>query len=468
VVTQVVNQVFLSHKTICDTQAKALARALDEAAPGAGIFRSEDIDKGQNWRDEIHRQLANAKCFILLYTNPELDWSWCFYEAGGFINKGRKPRPVYCVHPETVEPPSPLANLQTIRAKCSDIEKWLKDDLCPLLECRRKHPEHKRATTVRDIERLVNAAGPLKETILKPYIWIEPKWSGDWTAAANIPDNIFADAAVSIDPISSRQLGFADPPKLTLLPFLHQIACEASEGKTEFWIKKFFESLQNATREHLNFQELAYFRHENGKIYRPLVESYAKDASGTKYRLRVIFAEAFVSPLTDSPGLVQLLSNGARLAVRTQLEVLDRYLGHTSEIYREKVTSTRPEDEVARNNPVGRRVVETLDAILREAISHGTSPSEDAPLLFEGEAQSTYENIRTREIQVLNELKRVAEQEDESGKGEYPETERLLANLKTVNEDYLAIVLPRIEELLVPEDKRRKETIPQLQKCDQQ
>jgi hypothetical protein len=217
--------------------------------------------------------------------------------------------------------------------------------------------------------------------------------------------------------------------------------------------------LQSATREHLNFQELAYFRHENGKIYRPLVESYAKDASGTKYRLRVIFAEAFVSPLTDSPGLVQLLSNGARLAVRTQLEVLDRYLGHTSEIYREKVTSTRPEDEVARNNPVGRRVVETLDAILREAVSHGTRPSEDAPLLFEGEAQNTYENIRTREIQVLNELKRVAEQEDESGKGEYPETERLLADLKTVNEDYLAIVLPRIEELLVPEEKRRTETI---------
>jgi hypothetical protein len=37
-VNQVVNQVFLSHKTICNTQAKALACALDEAAPGAGIF----------------------------------------------------------------------------------------------------------------------------------------------------------------------------------------------------------------------------------------------------------------------------------------------------------------------------------------------------------------------------------------------------------------------------------------------
>jgi hypothetical protein len=463
-VNQVVNQVFLSHKTVCSTQAEALARALNEATPGAGVFRSEDIDKGQNWRDEIHRQLANAKCFILLYTNPELDWSWCFYEAGGFINKGRKPRPVYCMHPEIVEPPSPLANLQTIPAKCSDIEKWLKDDLCPLLECRRKQPEHKRAATVRDIERLVNAAGPPKETILKPYIWIEPKWSGDWTATANLPENVFADANVRIDPISSSQLGFADPPKLALLPFLRRIACETSEGQVEFWITQFFESLQSAARGHLNFKEVAYFRHENAKIYRPLVESYAKDASGTKCRFRVIFAEASVSPPTDSPGQVQLLSNGARLAVRTQLEVLDRYLGHTSEIYLEKVTSTRPEDEVARNSPVGSRVVKTLDAILCEAVSHGTRPNEHAPLLFEGERQSTYENIRTREIQVLNELKRVAEQEDERGTGEYPETERLLADLKTVNEDYLALVLPRIKELLVPEEKRRTETITSFSK----
>jgi hypothetical protein len=75
-----------------------------------------------------------------------------------------------------------------------------------------------------------------------------------------------------------------------------------------------------------------------------------------------------------------------------------------------------------------------------------------------------YENIRTRVIQGLNELKRVAEQEDERGTGEYPETERLLADLKTINEDYLALVLPRIEELLVPEEKRRTETITSFSK----
>jgi hypothetical protein len=40
--------------------------------------------------------------------------------------------------------------------------------------------------------------------------------------------------------------------------------------------------------------------------------------------------------------------------------------------------------------------------------------------------------------------------------GDYSETERLLAELKQINEDYLALALPRIEDLLVPAEKRRR------------
>ena len=457
---EAVNKVFLSHKTAFVAEAEALDRLLGEAAPGAGVFRSEDIYKGEDWRDEIHRQLEKAECFILLYTNPELDWSWCFYEAGAFMSKGRKPRPVFCLHPKTVEPPSPLANLQTIRAERLDIERWLENNFCPLLNCRPKLTEDKRRAIAEEIEKIVNATDPIKETILKPYILIDPKWSGDWTAIGSIPEIDFSDTSVSVDPQSARELGFAGQPNLALLPFLRWISSEGSQtGKVEFWIKKFFESLQSAVRESLHFQEAAYFRHENGKIYRPVVVSYAKNGSGTKCRLRVLFAEAFVSPLTDSPRLVQLLSNGARLAVRTRLEVLDPFLGHTSQIYREKILSNRPEDEVARKSPVGGRLLEALDAIWREALSHGTRPDEPAPPLFEGAAQFSYENIRNRGLQIWEELKHAAQQEDEMGKGDYTQTERLLAELKEVNEDYLALVLPRIQELLVPADKRPTNTI---------
>lgn len=453
--------VFLSHKKDFAAQAQMLAAALSKITPGVAIFRSEDIEKGSDWRDAVNRALGEAKCFILLYTDPMLDWSWCFYEAGAFVSNGRRPRRVFCLHPKTVDPPSPLANLQAIQAEHADVEKWIRNDLCDVLNCRPKLPEDKLKATVKEIVRLVNATAPLQEAILKPYIWIEPKWSGDRTATDEIPEIDFASASVLIDMNSALELGFAGPPNLTLLPFLRRIACDSSEqpGEVEFWTKKFFESLQKAAEGSLNFQDAAYFRHENGKIYRPVVVSYAKNPDGTRYRLRVVFTTAFGAPLTDSQELTQRLSVRARLAVRTRLEVLDPFLGHTSQIYRDKVLSTSPENEVSRKNPVGGRLVEALDAIWQEALSHGMKPDEPAPKLFEGPTQQIYEDLRKRGVLVLNEIEQIAPQEDQKATGDYPETERLLGELNQINEDYLAIVLPRIEELLVPMERRCGKTI---------
>jgi hypothetical protein len=173
----------------------------------------------------------------------------------------------------------------------------------------------------------------------------------------------------------------------------------------------------------------------------------------------VVFATAFGAPLTDSQELTQRLSVCAHLAVRTRLEVLDPFLGHTSQIYRDKVLSTRPENEVSRKNPVGSRLVEALDAIWQEALSHGMKLDEPAPKLFEEPTQQIYEDLRKRGILVLNEIEQIAPQEDQKATGDYPETERLLEQLNQINEDYLAIVLPRIEELLVPMERRCGKTI---------
>ncbi|MDW3543866.1 hypothetical protein NQ420_27735, partial [Escherichia coli] len=81
-----------------------------------------------------------------------------------------------------------------------------------------------------------------------------------------------------IDEISAKGLNFNHPPNLELLPFLRRIACDTTEqpDKIEFWITKFFESLQSAVDGKANFQEEAYFRHENGKTLRPVVVSFTR------------------------------------------------------------------------------------------------------------------------------------------------------------------------------------------------
>ena len=444
--------VFLSHKSQHASAAEALRDALSIVFGRDEIFLAEEIEKGDDWREAIDKALDEAKCFLLLYTDPRLDWSWCFYEAGAFAKMGGKPeRPVFCLHPTDVAPPSPLSNLQTIPATAKQLEKWIRDDLCKIKGCRQPS-DHEISPRIKKIEKLIEYAGPIQEKTLKPFIWIDPPGGEqNWEDESSL-SQYFSRATVSIDADSATQLGYANPPKgKQLLPFLRELASDAewSDDRVEFWIAKFFESLHDAANERLLFQEAAYFRHESGRILRPVVVSYAKNSSGTKRRLRVIFASELGSPLTDKPSPTQRLSVGIRLAVRTRLEVLDPFLGRMSQVHRDKVLSKRQRDAIARRNPVGGRVTEVLDAILQEALAHGMRPQDSPPILFEKPAQQQkYEEIRNHAQALWDGLKKKALEEDKKGTGDYPESERLLAELDKHNQAYLDLCLPRLRELL--------------------
>jgi len=86
-----VSKAFLSHNKDFAVKAEARGAALHHVAPGATIFRAEDIETGDDWRKLIDWEPGDAKCFIPLYTDPALDWSRCFYEAGAFVNNGAPP-----------------------------------------------------------------------------------------------------------------------------------------------------------------------------------------------------------------------------------------------------------------------------------------------------------------------------------------------------------------------------------------
>ncbi len=275
------SKIFLSYKQQFVTQANALHDALKIGVPGATVFQMADIDRGVKWREAVDDALDDAKCFVLLYASPEQDWSWCFYEAGRFSRKGRTPRPVACLHPRIVGLPSPLADLQSMNETPDDIRKWLNGSFFRGVRTR-KPTKGELDESVEAIERLVSGtlAG---EHSLKPYIWIAPNQDDDWSELGGEHDIDFSNAHVEIDPTSARSLGFGHPPTLRLLPFLREISCDTSEetNKVEFWITKFFESLHSAVHSKTNFQEEAYFRHESGKILRPVVVGYARSAKGT-------------------------------------------------------------------------------------------------------------------------------------------------------------------------------------------
>jgi TIR domain len=449
---------FLSHKSKDSAEAEALAQALSVVLANDEIFRYEEIDKSDDYHDSISQALGQAKCFILLYTDPALDWSWCFYEAGRFAgSETALKRRIFCLHPMNVQPPGPIANLQTIPARPRDIEAWIRNDLCSLFE-RRQPSGEDLDPKITKIEKIVNSKSPVQERNLKPYIWVSPIWpvgrSPEWNAE-DLPEISFSAASISVDKDSAIQLGFGNPPNsLELLQFLRRLdsGSDSYSGWNARWIEKFYDSLREAIRENLLFQEAAFFRHESGRVLRPIVVSVAKNSIGTICRLRVMFTSAFGPPLTDDPSAVQRLADGIRLAVRTRLEVVDPYLGQMSRIHHQKVLSERPEDALAKQNPVGGRLIAALDAIWQEAVSHGVKPTGPAPRLFGESDQRDFEELRSRALSVVSELKFAAEKEDKNGAGEYAESERLLGELDKINRRYLRVALPRLEELLAPAD----------------
>jgi hypothetical protein len=77
-------------------------------------------------------------------------------------------------------------------------------------------------------------------------------------------------------------------------------------------------------------------------------------------------------------------------------------------------------------------------------------PNDDPPRLFDDQAQQDkYEEIRKCALNSWYDLKEKALEEDKKKTGEYPESERLLAELYKYNQAYLDLSLPRLQELLM-------------------
>lgn len=447
---------FLSHKAKDAALAKKVGEALSSVFPDLEIFLSEEIPKSDDFRRKIWDALDKAKFFILLYTDPSDDWSWCFFEVGAYRSiwrdQSRNLHPIYCLHPKESPPPSPLSNLQTIRAELVDINRWL-EDMRRLLV--RKAPASKKAQLAAEqIESAVNGRAILEERTIKPYVWVAPQWPLASPAnfhAAKLPDIPLEKALVTIDPESATKLGFSTVPDgLELMDFLRKLDCDAEDfgPARPYWVTRFFGSLTKAIKGDLLLQEVAYFRHESGGILRPIVASVSKSRDGAQCRLKVLFIQAFGAPLADHPSAVQRLADGVRLGVRTRMEVINGFSGQMPRMFRQK-GSEADINVIARNYPIGRRVIEAIETIAEEARAHGFRPEDPAPILFARDPeQSAYEQIRNRSIGIWQQLKTVAEREDADGTGKYAETERLLAALKTANDQYLRLALPRLNELL--------------------
>src|SRR5271166_5905135 len=122
--------VFISHKTKDKHVAHSIKSLLAQHTANVDYFVSEEIEKGERWRRTIIEQLNLSHFLVLVFTDPDENWNWCLYETGFFdaltqLADQPQTRRIYCLHHPDIEPPTPIADLQTAPATPEEVIKWL-------------------------------------------------------------------------------------------------------------------------------------------------------------------------------------------------------------------------------------------------------------------------------------------------------------------------------------------------------
>jgi len=122
-------RVFLSHKFHDRDRDRiaAIAGAIDGLSPYVNVFNPQTgIYHGMDWRDQIYRQLSESDMLLLVYNDPNQDWSWCTYEAGLFSRLDADDEdPIVCLHHPAAKPPSQLEHLQCVPAEPEPVARFL-------------------------------------------------------------------------------------------------------------------------------------------------------------------------------------------------------------------------------------------------------------------------------------------------------------------------------------------------------
>jgi hypothetical protein len=450
-------QIFVSHKSNNAKLSRDIIETLKSGMSDIDFFLSENIQKGDNWRTDITKAIKSAECMLLLYIDPNQDWGWCLFEAGLFSAHRSKvgEHPLYCIQYPGAQPPDPLSDIQTTSATLDDMKKFLKSFYNATDQMDSKTWTNLDATALRLVD-LLEQSKP-KEYLtnnLRPSVLLYPAWAPgsqpDWRLT-KVPQGLPLDRSEVV--IENREsvglLGFnADPKKLNVVEFFKWLDTDGSDVKRP-WLEKFLESLQSTLEGRMTEQHVVYFRSVMGNILRPIIETVKRSDDGSECVCRVVFVDAFAPPSASHPSRLQLLANGLRLAVRTRLEVLDKYRDTMAQESSRLAQSEDPAEALGKLHPLGGRILESIRTIVLEAELQGSKLDAPAPNLFDDDTeQATYEKIRDQFRSWLENFRDVARKEDKEARGKYVQTELFLDELYEMNRKYIAIAAPNFLRML--------------------
>ncbi len=117
------SDIFISYNHEDRLRAEMFAKALE--GRGWSIFWDRTIPIGKTWRETIGRELSEARCVIVLWSNTSVESEWVREEA----DDARQRRVLVPVRIDDIQPPMGFRGIQT-----ADLVNWNAGETTPAFD----------------------------------------------------------------------------------------------------------------------------------------------------------------------------------------------------------------------------------------------------------------------------------------------------------------------------------------------
>jgi hypothetical protein len=439
--------IFLSHRSK-DALAAAQLRGILEGLDDTGALRvvvSEAIPKGDDWRSSIHKELAQADRFVLLYTDPSQKWDWCLYESGFFSGvRLHRPKPsakFITLHAVDVEPPSPLTQWQTVKGDATPVRELLEELFCmPLRE--RAEPIAKK---LKGSKRIKTAAERIA-TLIRPGP--KPDWYSSFVRLILSPAQVEEVRAKRRIPLAAEIE--ADDSALDLFNVKRSAGLTWERLGTSIqrgdlvesnlhWRAAVSEAIYTALNGARSLPQLPMFYSHDGECYHSFLQRLDK-MSDNSNRAYVVFTRFHGEDDPRPPGDLGILTHMLSLGRNFRWGVIEPFA--------QKLTMV-----MQRGSPpeLITDVLAKLEAALARALNEGAR----AQLLVPEVAMAVFSDPNDR-----SDIARLYAQWGESqpafeqamASQDLKEIVRILEGYRKVNAEYLTVTVKRLYEILSGRD----------------
>jgi hypothetical protein len=452
-------KIFISHKQEEGEAARKIKGLLEYFGNGRlSCFVSELIAPGRPYPERIEEELRESLWFLFLYTDPQLSWDWCLYEAGMFRGWMEAHDRLTCLYHREAHLPDAISRFQAVKADPEGVEIFVRDlytkPPLPAVEPSGDGPgiaemdpiNPQIADSQEDfnslIARLCEAVGspaPEKERLYhNKYVFLTPKWPIDGEPSWPLKDDEarieLASCAVETDDKTASLFGLSAAPRDATWEELvsHYVNKEDSDRR---WLDELEKTLNLACRR-LAFQPVfATFRaSESGKIYRPMIYRTDFALDGSACECRLVFIDSLTRGASrEQPEDLRVLLTSLRLAIRLRWEVIERF--------HNKIETLHADNP---NAAIGAELKERLEVIQQESDSLGLLDRAKLISVFPEDERQKVDELYDQWEDIgatLFDAERIVDQEHR-----YSDMEFALGRLAKLNEEYLRMATQLFSE----------------------